>query len=616
MPRQGDMNLIQNSKTMLSLLSLLLLSAYFIYFESQNDSNPAGQPLPAESDYAESDYTVNLPLVFFSSFRVPGFVPPNVESSPYLVPVTLPACDEEALIIDDTSDLGQVDWQAYDVFCLLPGDYTTWGDLLIEDVNGTAVQPKVLRYYDPANANPPHPVVRADSSGQEAVLLQFELKRSNYWIIDGITIRNSPDDNRVSDSSNNIFNRILVEGGDGHLLRIERDSDNNVVQNSVLRNQSAAALQNDQVCLILYTQDWDHIGLEIENTRIIHNEIYDCAAGIALLKAPAERPAYYPGTIVANNDIYISNKLYTDCLGNPDPNGACACAENGIDVKATIQDEDLMSSETWVRIINNNMWGFRHTDDTLDGQGNRMCATGEQGPAIRSHDASQSLVIQGNIIMNSAVGIGGSGAETSDPPLSSHFMVNNLIYNIHDCYDPDKQGLKQFNIQDQGHFVGCFDENDEITRDHGKGFSMSENEDGPKHYGNTHFGNSLIDIGDIVNLSGWWAFILDADHSFVCNTMINAAGKDYFTWHETNLADKNAYYNSVPYCPMSSPCEDQHLIDEPTAEAAMQAPFTFSRMQWTGPALFTIPDAIHTSATPAFDAGAVCWVNDPNHPWN
>jgi len=344
--------------------------------------------------------------------RVPGFVPPNFETSPREVPVTLPACDENALIIDASTDLGQIYWHAYDVFCVRAGNYTAWGELLIQDVDGTADQPKVLRYYDPADAAPPHPVERADASGPEAVIQQFQLKRSDYWIFDGLTIRNSPADNRVKDSSNNILNRLLIEGGDAALLHINRDSDNNVVQNSVLRNHSDEALQKDKVCLLLYTQDWDHVGLEIENTHIVNNEIYNCNDGVGLQKG-SNRPAFYPGTIVENNDIYITDQLHTDCMGSRDPHGACACAETAIDIKATIQEEDLANAETWVRLINNRIWGYRHTDKTKDGQDNRLCGSGSWGTAIASHNDARGLVIQGNVIMDSPRGISGAGAMES-----------------------------------------------------------------------------------------------------------------------------------------------------------------------------------------------------------
>jgi hypothetical protein len=204
----------------------------------------------------------------------------------------------------------------------------------------------------------------------------------------------------------------------------------------------------------------------------------------------------------------------------------------------------------------------------------------------------------------------------SDPPVTSHFLVNNLVYNIHDCYDPDKQGMKQFYLQDQVRFLGCVDENDEPTSDRGMGLVTTANEAGrPHHYGNIHFGNTLIDVGDRENISGWWAFIWDAKHTYECNAVLNSSGREY-SWHETNTADKNAYYDSVPYCPKSAPCEVQYLINEPTVEAARHAPFAFSRKRWTGPEQIAISDALHTFETPQFDEGGLCWIDHSSHPWN
>jgi hypothetical protein len=557
---------------------------------------------------------IYLPLVL-SPPRVPGFVPPDFETSRYEVPITLPKCDQNAFIFNESTNLSEIDWHAYDVFCVRAGNYTTWGELQIDEVDGTANKPKVLRYYDPVDAAPPHPVERTHDFAHEAVFQNFRLIRSDNWIFDGLTIRNSPNANRVFDSSNNVFNRLLIEGGDTSLIRISGDSDNNVVQNSVLRNHSDKAIQEDRVCILLYTQDTDHKGLKIENTHIVNNEIYNCNDGVSLLDSSVDHPVFYPGTIVENNDIYITDELYTDCMGNRDPNGACACAENAIDIKATISEENLANQETWVRLINNRIWGYRYTDETNDGQGNRLCGSGDNGPAIRSHNFSQALVIQGNVIMNSSKGFSISGIEKSHPPATNHSFVNNLLYNIRDCYNPEKQGLKQFHLQDKGQFLGCVDENDMPSNVKGKGFDTSGNEKDPSHYGNTFYGNTVIDVGDRQNMSGEWAKILDAGDTYMCNVVLNSPGKEY-AWHQTNSADRNAYYNSAPYCPSSAPCTDQYLIEESTVEAAMHASFTFQWKRWTGSEQITIPDVLPTSETPDFGAGGVCWIDDPSHPWN
>ena len=600
----------QNGKTLVA--SILLIFCAWLFTGKPNNAQHEGQVYATPTAYISHLPFVASPAQLAS---IPGFIPPNFEMSQYEVPVTLPPCDENALIINPGMALAQIDWQGHDVFCLLAGDYANWGELLIQDVNGTANYPKVLRYYDPANASAAHPVERAAESQSEAVIQQLTLKRSDYWVFDGLTIRNSPVDNLINDSSNNIFNRLLIEKGDASLLRINRESDNNVIQNSVLRNHTDKARHDDQNCILLYTQDWDHVGLEMKNTRIVNNEIYNCNDGIQLKGSLDDRPAFYPGTIIENNDIYITNALYTDCMGNPDPNGACACAENAVDIKATISEEDLANEETWVRLINNRMWGFRNRDDTEDEQGNRLCASISKGTAIVSHFDSRGLVIQGNVILNSARGISGNGAINSNPAVTSHFIVNNLIYNIHDCYDPTKQGLKQFYLQDEGRFSGCADENGDMTDDRGMGLVTTGDENGPQHFGNIHYGNTLIDVGNGEKQSGWWAFIKDADHEYVCNTVLNSFGREY-AWHTTNSADKNAYYTSTPYCPESAPCEGTYFINEATVEAAKHAPFTFQAKRWTGPEPVTIPHALHTEETPRFDEDGVCWVDDPSHLWN
>jgi hypothetical protein len=224
-------------------------------------------------------------------------------------------------------------------------------------------------------------------------------------------------------------------------------------------------------------------------------------------------------------------------------------------------------------------------------------------------------VIQGNVIMDSPKGITVDGIENSDPPVTNHFLVNNLLYNIHDCYKPAKQGMKQFHLQDKGQFLGCVDENDMPTKVKGKGFDTTGNESDPVHYGNTFYGNTVIDVGDRENMSGEWADIRDAGDTYKCNVVLNSPGKEY-AWHQTNIADRNGYYYSIPYCPTSAPCEDQYLIEEPTVGAARHAPFTFQWKRWTGPGQITIPNALPTSETPTFDEGGVCSIDNPSHPWN
>jgi hypothetical protein len=594
------------SKFFASVLLILLSGLFTINHQINFDKGLASPNSTTTQSF--------LPLVM-SPPSAPGFVPPDFGTSRYEVTVTLPNCDEKALIIDETTDINEIDWQAYDVFCVQAGNYTIWGELKINNVDGTAAQPKVLRYYDSVNAAPPHPVERANDPLHEAVFQNFLLIGSDFWIFDGLTIRSSPTSNRVFDSSNNIFNRMLIEEGDTSLLRISGDSDNTVLQNSVLRNHSDKAIQEDKVCVLLYTDPSEPAGLEIENTHIVNNEIYNCNDGVALLDSSVDNPVFYPGTIVENNDIYITDELYTDCMGNRNPNGACACAENAIDIKATIDEEDLADVATWVRFINNRVWGYRYTDESEDGQGKRLCGSGDNGSAIRSHNISRGLVMQGNVIMDSPKGLSVDGVDKPFPPTTNHFFVNNLLYNIHDCYDPDKQGIKQFLLQDKGQFLGCVDENDMPTNVKGIGFDTSGNEKDLVHYGNTYYGNTVIDVGDRENLSGEWADILDAGETYLCNVVLNSPGKEY-AWHQTNIADRNAYYDSIPYCPGSAPCENQNLIQEPTVAAAKHAPFMFNLRRWTNPGQFTIPDALPTSETPEFSTGGVCWIDAPNHPWN
>ena len=72
----------------------------------------------------------------------------------------------------------------------------------------------------------------------------------------------------------------------------------------------------------------------------------------------ASKGSRYPGTLIANNDVYLTSARYTDCNGKQNPLGQCAAAESGIALKTG----GVKSNR--VNVIDNRIWGFRKTDPT------------------------------------------------------------------------------------------------------------------------------------------------------------------------------------------------------------------------------------------------------------
>ena len=121
--------------------------------------------------------------------------------------------------------------------------------------------------------------------------------------------------------------------------------------------------------------------------------------------------------MVADNDFYLTPSMYTDCGGIADPNGACACAENAIDVKGTLGVAEP-SAEDFVRFTGNRFWGFRPTDKTCGG-------TGSGGDAIVLHLEANHVLIEDNVFFDSHVGI-----NTPNTLPHSLSIINNLFAGI------------------------------------------------------------------------------------------------------------------------------------------------------------------------------------------
>ena len=93
-----------------------------------------------------------------------------------------------------------------------------------------------------------------------------------------------------------------------------------------------------------------------------------------------------------------------DCqTGAADPNGQCACAENGIDVKA----HPAAGPGNATRVTNNRVWGFRPTTEAV------VCGgSGSLGQAITAGSfCPRNVFIANNIVADSTIGIEAAGSD-------------------------------------------------------------------------------------------------------------------------------------------------------------------------------------------------------------
>lgn len=488
---------------------------------------------------------------------VPVPTGPTVPGFGYAVSLAVPVCDASnpaVRVITTVGDWADVNDPSYQVFCVAPGDYTAAGEIQLE-TSGSAGAPRWIRYYDPGTDNR-HPVHRS----QHAVVAGLWFDNADHWVVQGLTQRGGDTNTELwSGSEHNVLDRMLVEGGRTTAqVRIRPGAHYNTVQNSVLRNPQPRA-DEDRVCVLLYANNNGN-PVATRHTRIVNNEIYNCTDGVGLHRpSDVSIPVDYSGTIIDNNDIYITNALYSNGSGRLDPNGDYACAENAVDIKAggTPGNHVLLS--------NNRMWGFRQTDDSCGG-------TGSWGEAVQSHMGARYTLIHNNRIWDSARGI-----SLSDDS-SSNSVIDNVIYDIHNSADT-AQGFS--------------------NQDYGLKISSPYTE----VYRNV-----------LVNMTFAWGLVEGNNNDYRCNVFIDA--RRVQDPGDNITADYNSYYNAEQLA-----LPGTHDLVSTRASDANHADLTFLARRWTSPQTVRIPHGVATSTSPHAGAcdpnlGSRPGIGINNQPWN
>jgi len=334
--------------------------------------------------------------------------------SPYLEKITLTQCDTtnpEVQIISSNADWSHINDIDKTIFCVKPGDYSSLGNIKLT-TSGTKDK---KRYIVLDNGNNIH---TGKLNKSELAKVGFVLEDTNYWVIDRMAYWESPstlNPIQIKNSDYNIINRYFMDNV-GNGIYLYPGSDNNTIQNC--RIQRDITIITDRAAIGLFNNKQSNIS--ITNTKIINNEIKNFGDGVQAIRYPeSSRNLNYEGTIIAGNQIFINNEIYTDCNGHHDINGLCAYAENAIDLKSGSSDFNNP-----IIISNNTFFGYRKSDTTnseLD----------DAGVAIVIHFGVHNLNINSNFILDSDWGIVASVAIDGQYSLSDANITNNILKDIH-----------------------------------------------------------------------------------------------------------------------------------------------------------------------------------------
>lgn len=287
------------------------------------------------------------------------------------------SCDQT---IAPSTPWSSINW-SNNTICLEAGDHTGKGTLNL-GASGTAGTYKVLRYYSSNDTNDDP----WNQGSNQAKIFSVNANGNDYWILNRLTIDpNNGTTNGIdlpSGSTYNIISRTLLQKTNGRLVEIA--GDNNTVQNSVLRTTwTPGPVAQENQCLSVNNAS---------NVHVVNNEIYDCNKAIS---SPAGSPI--PGTVIENNDLYVSPAGRTDCNGNYSSNGTCSVME------AVVSWKSGGSISNISRIIHNRIWGSRYADGNLVQSGD--------SPAISisargdGDDGTDYTLVKDNIIFDQEIGI-------------------------------------------------------------------------------------------------------------------------------------------------------------------------------------------------------------------
>ncbi|HFU76334.1 MAG TPA: hypothetical protein ENK66_08830 [Arcobacter sp.] len=232
----------------------------------------------------------------------------------------------------------------------------------------------------------------------------------DHFIVRAVTFRGA---------KNNIINRAFTKQITTFAIFYD-GSDGNVIQNSRFDTMKESARKNDN-CSILFFQGSGYKSFSMKNNKILNNEFVNQNDAIQIARQTYDgvlQEANCEGTIIDNNHISLRPNIYTDGNGNYTPNGERAYAENAMDFKAASENVNNP-----VIITNNILWGFRRSDKT-----DSHCD--DAGGALATHFNTPNMVIEDNIIFDSAGGFGSGDSRNYTLALENTSIKRNLFYRV------------------------------------------------------------------------------------------------------------------------------------------------------------------------------------------
>ncbi len=406
-----------------------------------------------------------------------------------------------------TQDWSAIDWSK-DVICIEAGNHRARGRLTLT-ASGTSTNRKVLR-YNRSGDNDDEPWNQSTDS--QATLAGLTVD-AEYWLVHrlrfvgGVYVQTG--------RSDDVFNRILVEGFADGLADTGYANHGTVFQNSVLRNGPSV---DDSPCFALGPS----------GHTIVNNEIYDCPSdGILVYESGVDTK----NSVIENNDIYITSIKYTNGKGEHDAHGKYACTENGIDLKQG------GGAGTPVIVTHNRLWGFRATDPAGPYCSGYVGGVGSAGETIAFHepedisggDPNAYGVLHNNIFLDGVMAI------TSPNGAPSQWsIVGNIIY--------DFSGLPTVQTR-------AYDE---------------KNSHGVEVYLNT-----FVDL-EKGNSVGWMNFGTDSNNDVRCNAVIAGGSAQGWGSAGSTQVDFNAFYGS-PEATTESPGKNLSVSIKDRADSATYA---------------------------------------------
>lgn len=421
-------------------------------------------------------------------------------------------------IIKDASGWANINSDQYRVFCVAPNDYRSVGLIRLKS-SGAMGSERRIQYYNSSIPVDVHPYKMNES--EKAIIQNLTFDNASYWIVDRMTIASNRNDaiTITNHSENNVINKVdLYDFRNG--IYVINGSNFNTIQNCTLHDQTYI----DRAAIGVH--GWDNSGQndDPQFTKIINNEIWNVNDGVQLIGG-IDAGEDYKGTIIYNNDFYLTSSRYTDCNGSFLSSGNCACAENAIDIKSGSGDTNNM-----VLIQKNRMWGFRKSDSKCSAD------MDDPGTGVVMHFGVNNLKFAGNIIWDSQRLF---GFQNQKQPISNVQISGNLFHTPY-----------------------------RYSGDLGMAFYIMNND---------VLGNNMEFSGNtIINSSGEFvkaASIVYDNMSFKNNIFINSGRVD---GESVNiLANGNEYYDSVV------PKFDIEAKNE-SFESSARSEFCFNIKRWSG----------------------------------